>query len=182
MKLLTVVFFVLTALTILHFVYEGIIAPSLRAYLRIRLFDLRDELRDLKIEREIQLPNDVFRDIQSLINGVILRLRQIDPQFMLLAEKAFENDAKLQQSAANKLARLEACPVDEVVEIRKKCFRYIDFAVLVNSGGLFFYLVPVVVCLLFFRNWKQIAKKTFVLPENEIDKIAPVRTFSYGSA
>jgi hypothetical protein len=47
---MTTAIIIFLALTVFHFVYESILAPSFRLSLRFRLFVLGDEVRKLKIE------------------------------------------------------------------------------------------------------------------------------------
>jgi len=50
---------VLAGLAVYHFVYEGILAPSFRLKLRFELFELRDELRKLKISHAEDLRDEI---------------------------------------------------------------------------------------------------------------------------
>jgi hypothetical protein len=54
---------ILISLAALHFVYESILAPSLRLSLRFTLFALRDEVRQLKIDCASSLSDNGTRAI-----------------------------------------------------------------------------------------------------------------------
>jgi hypothetical protein len=57
---MTIAIIVLMALAVFHFVYESIWAPSFRLSLRFRLFVMRDEVRQLKIECAETLGDEHF--------------------------------------------------------------------------------------------------------------------------
>jgi hypothetical protein len=61
----------LIALAALHFVYESILAPSFRLSLRFKLFVLRDEVRQLKIDCASSLNDRHFDFLQDSINNLI---------------------------------------------------------------------------------------------------------------
>jgi hypothetical protein len=68
---MTTAIIVLLALAVFHFVHESILAPSFRLSLRFRLFVLRDEVRQLKIECAESLNDEHFVFLQDSINGLI---------------------------------------------------------------------------------------------------------------
>ncbi len=170
---MAIFFLILAGLALLNLVYEGIVAPTLRFNLRLKLFALRDELRELKIERGDEIHDDLFRDLQGSLNATINRLARIDLLLLKTAYNAFEHDDSLRRFAEQREAMLEACPVGEVKRIRDKQLAVVGCALAVNSGGWIPYLIPVVVGLVFAGSAMAIIKKLFSLPENDIDKIAP---------
>lgn len=67
--------FILFIFAIYHFVYESIIAPNVRLELRFELFKLRDELRNIKLNRELSKEdNEVFSILDETICVAINRL------------------------------------------------------------------------------------------------------------
>jgi len=171
--MMALLFIALAILTFIHFVYEGILAPSFRAKLRLDFFKLRDDLRDLKIARKNELSDEVFRDLQDGINGAVVRLNQIDFGLLKKAHDAFERDEKLQKSVARRNAMFDACAVGEVKEIRQRYFELLDRALMINSGGWFPYLVPIALALIFADTARNSIKNVFTLPENDLNRIAP---------
>lgn len=164
---------VLAILTLIHFLYESVIAPSLRFSLRLKLFALRDDLRTLKIERGAELSDEVFLDLQDTINGAVLRLKHIDLSLLKAANEAIEHDEKLKKRVRQRIAMFEASPVSEIREIRRRSFDLIDHALAINSGGLLLYLVPIVIGFFFADRARALVVSVFSLPENDLNKIAP---------
>jgi hypothetical protein len=171
--IVTVFLLLLAVLALLHFIYEGILAPSLRASYRLKLFALRDRLRNLKMEHEERLSDEVFFDLQSSINFSVGRLRQIDLRLVRSANRAFERDAKLRKRVERRIAMFEACPIAELRQIRKEYFDALDNVVLVNSGAWLPYLIPVLVAFVLKESIQSAIKNVFSLPDNEIEKFAP---------
>ncbi len=171
-------FITLIAFAFIYFVYEGILAPSLRAKLRLDLFALRDELRDLKIEHRAELSDEVFRELQTAINGAVTRLNQIDLRLLRNTRLAFQNDEKLRKRVARRIAILEACSVEEVRVIRDKYSDLLDNALIINTAGCIPYLVPVFFGFLFAESAKTLIQKAFSLSENDLNRIAPPPAFA----
>jgi hypothetical protein len=163
----------LVVLTLIHFIYEGILAPSFRATLRLNLFALRDRLRKLKMEKQDELSDEVFRELQDSINFAAVRLNQIDLRLLKNARDAFERDEKLRRRVERRIAMIEACPVAELHEIRREYFEVLDNALATNMGGWFPYLVPIIIGFILKDSAQNLVKKVFSLSDNDIDKIAP---------
>lgn len=171
--MMVIFFLILVILTFIHFFYEGILAPSLRYSLRLKLFALRDDLRDLKIDRQEELTDEVFCDLQDAINGAIMRVNQIDLSLLKAAHEAIEHDEKLRKRLQARIAMFEACPLEDVKVIRHRCFELLDQALAINSGGLFPYLIPIIIGFLFADKARSLVVSVFSLPENDLDRIVP---------
>src|ERR1035441_10315344 len=79
---------------LLHFIWEGILAPSLRHNIRLDLFALRDNLRRLKINNP-ELPNDAFNTVQDGLNGAIKHLSDIDIPLLVYCDSIVKRDADI---------------------------------------------------------------------------------------
>jgi hypothetical protein len=75
---MTILLSVMMLLTLAHFIYESIVAPSLRLKIRYDLFALRDELRFLKIKRGSSLDDKHYVYLQDSINTMISHLARYD--------------------------------------------------------------------------------------------------------
>jgi hypothetical protein len=169
-------FLILTALALVNLLYERVLSPSFRFSLRLRLFALRDELRELKITHGGKIDNELFRTLQGSINATINRLASIDLRLLTEAHIAFEHDAELRKYAEDKEALLEACALEEVRRIREKHIKLMMLTLTVNSGGWVPYVIPVVLGLVFARSTTTLIRKTFALPEADLNKIAPIES------
>jgi hypothetical protein len=173
MAMMAIFFIALAALAVIHFIYEAILAPSLRFELRLKLFALRDEIRILKLQHPDSLSDEVFRDLQSSLNATISRLKLIDLRILKTAYDSFEHDEKLRKRAEQRDELINACPIPEVRAIRQRQIWLVGYALLINSGGWVPYLVPVLISLFCAGRVMVQIRAVFALPENEINKIVP---------
>ena len=173
MVLMTTLFFVLVALTAIHCVYESILAPSLRFELRLKLFELRDELRSLKLEYRESLSDEIFHNLQNSLNATISRLGLIDLRILKTAHERFKQDENLRKRSERFDALIRNCPIPEVETIRQRHLKLIGKALLTNSGGWFAYLVPIFVAFLFADRIMAQIRAIFALPAKDIKKIVP---------
>jgi hypothetical protein len=169
----TILLLIFAALALTHFVYDGILAPSFRASYRLKLFALRDRLRKLKWEQGDKLSDEVFFDLQSSINYSVGRLKQVDLRLIKNARMAFERDERLRKQVERSIAIFDACPIQELHRIRFEYLNVLDNVVMVNSGGWIPYLIPVAIGFALKESVQSAIKKTFSLPDKEIEKIAP---------
>ncbi|MFO0940062.1 MAG: hypothetical protein U0930_04780 [Pirellulales bacterium] len=144
-----------------HFLYDGIIAPSIRLHMRYSVFALRDELR-----REMTVDNsESLLILQSAMN-ISLRVMSefsISDAFMLkryLAENPEVRDEVLRRSKV-----VESCTNQKVQDISKRLNRVLRAAFVVNTGGWAIYIVPLIVALALFRKIKSITISMLNLPE-----------------
>lgn len=166
-------FLALAALAAIHFIYEAIIAPSLRFELRLKLFALRDELRILKLTHSESLSDELFDDLQSSLNATISRLNLIDLRILKTAYESFGHDEKLRKMAEQRDELIRSCPISEVQKIRQRQISFVARAMLINSGGWFPYLVPIVVSIFCSGRVTAQIRAVFALPEKDINKIVP---------
>lgn len=170
---MTILFFVFLALVVFHFVWEGIIAPSIRLEIRYKLFKLRDELRRLKIEQGNRFSDEIFDDLQKTINNEIGLLHRGNIGNLYRAYRKFGNDEGLVAEMTRLEKLIEECPLDEVRDVRNKSVGWGMLGFLVNSGGWFVYIVPPVLLAISYGTIRSFIKKLIVLPEKDIDRIIP---------
>lgn len=164
---------VLIGLAVWHFIYEGIIAPSLRMVLRHKMFRLRDDVRRLRADYPDQVSEEVFSLMQSLINNAITLVHQIN--FIVLLR--FKKDEVIDHRIDDRNRLIAECPKDEIREIREKAATYLAIAFGINHGGWVIYLVPILIILICSRTiWRWITAAS-ILPDEEIDKYMPTATY-----
>lgn len=173
MTMMSTFFIALAALAAIHFIYESILAPSLRFELRLKLFALRDELRILKQKHAEAVSDEIFRDLQGSLNATISRLNLIDVTILKTAHERFENDEKLRRKSERFDQLISDCAVPEVETIRQKHLKLIGRALLINTGGWFVYLIPIFIAIFYAGRVMAQLKPVFALPENDINKIVP---------
>ncbi|HEX8138696.1 MAG TPA: hypothetical protein VF544_14110 [Pyrinomonadaceae bacterium] len=168
---MTTLFFIIMALAFVHFIYEGIIAPSIRFKLRLELFKQRDELRELKMEQDCELCDEAYSYLQDVLNNTIKHVSHIDLWLVSVARHQIDEETREKIAALEK--QVEECPIKKVKEISDKQIDIIGKALFTNNGGLILYLIPLAVLLAFYQTFVGYAKKVLSLPERDIDRLAP---------
>jgi|GEM_PF-1879402 len=179
---MTTLIIVLAILSLYHFVYEGIIAPSERANLRYDFFALRDRLRMTKIEYGKRLDDSIFNDMELSINKAIKILPIFNLYFIYKGYLAQKTHLHLLTEIAKKNHAIKTCEVKEVQEIHNQANKLIAKAFLINTGGWMLYALLIIVFLLgivFVWNLKkklisflklQVERATY-LPNNDFELI-----------
>lgn len=134
-------------LAMLHFIYEGIVMPSIRLSIRHRFFALRDQLRDLKFEHGDDIGDYVFNMIDEGLSNNISNLHNINFYVIGKINNHIDADESLRSFIVGRMKLIEDCKVDEVKKITSKSRQYLLNAALVNSGAWFVYLLPIAIGL-----------------------------------
>ncbi|WP_201344631.1 hypothetical protein [Thiohalobacter sp. COW1] len=163
---------VLAFLAILHFIYDGIVLPSIRMHLRNKLFALRDELRQIKICDE-ECDPQVFNLLHDGINRFLNRLHRltIDRQVQFMRE--YENDDELRYEIDQRWKLVESCENEDVTRIFEEANDVLRVAYLANMGGWFFYLIPIALIAFSLKKLSNEAREMFVMPNREVDRLWP---------
>lgn len=174
---MTTVILLLGALAAFHWIYESILAPSIRLDLRFRLFSLRDELRALKMDLDGDLKDKHFHYLQDSINGLIHMLNRIDIATLHAITRELERNPKLRHQIEVRTKTLDDCNIPEARDIRKRSLRIASRAFLVNTGGLWIYVLPVVAAIAGVAalrlQYKRYIKDFVSVPEPELQRVAP---------
>jgi len=162
----TLLFF-LILLSILIFVYESIILPSVRLRIRYQIFALRDKLRFLKIEKGNALDDEAFAYSQDCLNTLLAFLHRYDFSAMVRAALFFRKNPTLYKEALEEQRRiLQKCDVEEFHRIIKE---YTDLAILsvtANSFGLLLVLAPFLITAIAVKGLKYIIGKAKEITTN----------------
>jgi hypothetical protein len=141
-------------LVLWHFVIEGIIAPSTRATIRLRLFALRDELRRLRLNGAAT--EDEFEEAQRIINNTIRLAPSIDAFMLVQWEMKLKADKEFAERVERRRLNFEKTASEEVKKLVKKAYMIGGDAVRVNSMGWVVYLVPLFIGV---AIWKRISRE-----------------------
>lgn len=156
-----------------HFVYEGIIAPSLRIALRNRLFAIRDELRCLKIGGLSVADEKAFWLVHEGINSFINRLPYLTIYGRRAAMEAYRNDADLRARVEQRIEILTGCGNKAITQIFDKASMIVEEAFIVNMGGTFVYIIPGAVLVATLGSLKRLAQSLVLTPERDTFRVVP---------
>lgn len=166
---------IFAALAAIHFVYDGIIAPSLRLDLRFRLFKLRDQVRVLRIDQGHQFTEEAYEILEGTINCAIRVLPWTNMELFWEAQRAVDGDPKLRAAIDERSRILDSCNFPEVQEIRHEINRIGMTAFQVNSAGWFIYLFPLAVWFALFARMKALIQELLLVPQAKIESLAALR-------
>ena len=176
--------YILISLAFLHFIYEGIIAPSLRLKLRYELFRLRDGLRRLKVDEPETVTDQSFRALQEVINNSLKILHHADIVTVWQAHQKIARDPKLARMRDKRWRMLQEELNHITQPIYRRQTRLFALALLVNNGMLVLYLLPVVIVLLLCVLLGSVTGTVIrslmdilYIPENQIDNVVPADQF-----
>jgi len=179
---MSALFFIIIALAVVHFIYEGIVLPSIRLSLRYKLFALRDELRWLKIDKSSEVNNESFAYLQSAINNSIKLLPAINVKALFSVNKIFEKNPELLKIAKERFEFVYANSTDKMRSIMKDNFKIFTYAFIANNMILFIYLLPIVIIAVSLRNSlnfiKINMKHILSVPESKAGLFDSVSNFS----
>ncbi len=170
--MLVYLFLVAGLYSLLHFIWEGIIAPSMRQSIRIDLFALRDELRRLKIS-EPDMPMEAFNAVQDGLNSTICHLNGIDVPFLVYCDKMVDRDPKLKECVEKRQELVRSANSPALVKIAGQIRLKVEAAARTNSGGLYLYLVPIVLGYLCLKWTCSPIFTMLYIPSWQLEKIMP---------
>lgn len=166
-------FFGIILLATFHFVYEGIILPSIRVHLRYRLFALRDRLRYLQLTPGNNLQNDVFDSMQGSINSTIKFLPNINLYLLSVAREAYKKEPELRERVVESQTLLESCSIEEIKAIQRESTNLFGYALIANLGGLLIYIIPILLIPICYKVCRALIQDIVFFPEQEVDKLLP---------
>ena len=169
---MTFLIYALVIVTVWHFLWEAILAPSFRLRLRYDLFHLRDELRWIYHRKPNGTDKEVFRYLQGSVNSVIRLLPGIDFSLRFMVERAIAKDEQLRERIKKRRKRIHACGNLEVRQLEGRIERAARLAFIVNTGGWLIYLVPLAIAFLCFDAVTRFVRDALLLPESELQRIA----------
>src|SRR5665213_1194648 len=135
--IMATIFLIILGLAAIHFVYEGIIGPSIRMRLRFQIFEQRDALRSLKISRAHAIDDQAFNLLHDSLNNAIRLLPIINIALLMQSSNTFNQDENLRKQIERRDKILKSTGLKEVDEIRAEMAKAVRMALAANTAGLF---------------------------------------------
>ncbi len=170
MEYLIIIFLVFA---IFHFIYESIIAPSIRLKLSFELFKVRDDVRFLKMQHGNKFDCKHFDYLQDTINILLKSLHNFDVVALTLAQNAIKNDKALLDHVQKRKMIFDDCKMPEAVSVRKETLDIAAKIILVNNGAWLVYLIPIGIVMMFYKSLSDSVKEVFSLSEGDFNKVSP---------
>jgi hypothetical protein len=137
-----------------HYVYQSMIAPSLRDVLRASLRQLGRQLRLLEAGSPASSPG--FGDLHESHERLLDALDRISLVALLEVDRDLRGNPALRQQVTARSAFFDRPGLGELGHIRTRTLRIAMQAIAVNNGGAIFWILPVMPFLLAsakFRAW-----------------------------
>lgn len=158
-----------------HFIWDGIIAPALRAEYRFQLFEQRDRLRELKYKDEII--TDRYRIQEESINTAIKYMGSLSITSLYEARARLKNDKVFRELIEQRKKYMDESPNVVIKDIMREVSSIMFRSFMVNIGGWMIYLVPAVIVISTAQKLTSWVERFVAWPEKEADKL-----FSHTSA
>ncbi len=154
-----------------HYVWDGIIAPSLRAEYRFKLFALRDRLRELKYQERIDV--DLFEFLEESINTTIRFLPSFSIASLAESRRMIEHDPELSRRIEERLNRVQQSSNPEIKSILLGIVDIGYRTLTANSGSWYAFLIPLAGAIIPIRFAQYWVERFVALTEKEIDNALP---------
>ena len=139
---MTELLFVISLAAIVHFIYESIAAPILRMYQHKRLSALMENLSELDFRSLGTAEKSVFLLTKETVSGCIRNLTRMDFSNYRHCQSEYRTDEELKEKVDCGLRAVSECGQEELRDIFDRCGEIFRAAVLINSGPLFLYGLP----------------------------------------
>jgi hypothetical protein len=170
-----VIILIVVGIAAFHCIYEGILLPSIRMNLRNRLFELRDELRSIKIGDSIDTcDNEAFNLVHDGLNNYLNRLHLVNISLQHRVSRLHREDAEFRAQVDRRRDLMEEAHNHRVKKIAESANTVIMGAFLANSGAWFIYVVPIAFCLFTINKVIALSKELFALPSSAASRLMPL--------
>lgn len=163
----------LLTLSIVHFIYDGIILPSIRQHLRNKLFALRDELRWEKIKGIQKQDTRAFHLLHDAINNYVNRLPMLTISVKLAFERELRTNTLLNDSVQQSIVVVENCSNNHIIKIYREINDVLESAFIANSAGWLAYILPIIIAASVIKKLSELSTKITVIPQPIVKKLIP---------
>lgn len=156
-----------------HFVYEGIIAPSIRLSLRNKLFSIRDSIRQVSVDGLSDSDEKAFWFVHDGINNFINRLPYLTINGTASLALECERDQSLRKLLNEHIDAVMSSSDKRISQAFKDTNVVIEHAFLANMGGWFIYVLPIAFVMTVASKLSRFCEKLVVAPTSFIERISP---------
>lgn len=145
-------------LALAHFVLEGIVFPSARSEIRMKLFSIRDELRNTQIQKNEMVTVDQFKYLDGIINKILSSMSSIN--FIMLYDglKHIASDKKVTSKIDKKIGVINEDSSWTIRNLRDVTVEYTFYIMAVNSGAWIIYLSPLILIYFILKHSNAFVK------------------------
>lgn len=163
-------FYIAFIAAMLHFIYEGIIAPTIRTRLDHRLFELRDELRNVKIDRRHECEEEAYGIVDDGLNMYIGRVGMVTISFVLWLKRCMRDEA-LRKEVWRRTEKLEKANISELADIAHRGAYVLEWALIFNSLPLIVIAIPFAIAAAIYSYLHKLGVRLFALPLRQTQEL-----------
>ena len=178
---MALIFLIFSVYVLLHFIFESIVAPSVRFNLRLDLFQLRDKARALRIMNP-EIGDEAFNAVQDGLNGAIKYLYDIDVPLLIHCDRMVERDPQLKARVEKRRAIVMAVNSAELIEIFSQLRKKVESAAMINNGGWLLYLIPIAIGMVILKRVCTPIFSVLYLSSHELERIFPPKEIELAPA
>ena len=163
-----------------HFIMEGIVAPTIRSGLRYKLFELRDKLRNQKMDFPDSVHPEMFKFLDEGINNSIKGLSDMTLYSLWQARKVLKSLGGQEFQEYNSHVQQILNSENQIVrEVYRTTYKISFETLLVNSIVMVPYLLPI----LFLLPIVFVLRGVYKVCKNRIKRIVSYLPYdqSYGN-
>lgn len=172
------IFIILFVLAIWHFVYQAIVLPDQRMFIRDELFALRDKAIKYEIDKS---SNQASRVLINAINSAIRNMHHYNVIELSRHKRELDSDETFQKSMKERIELIQSSD-EELQEISLDLSKLVLIILGLNIGGWFPLIAPFIVTYDFivgiFGVTKDIVQKLSLTNEREVQDIYPLANYS----
>jgi hypothetical protein len=170
MTFLGILILALTLFAFLHFIADGILAPSEQMLVRLKLLRASAEAEEL-LERSSGPNRQHALRVRASYHNLINDMPRFNLWTFAAFKHKFDTDSKFREEAISRVRQFDSCGEKELIEMRRKVVRYGDKILLWNAIGWSIYVVPVAICGMVFSKIQNGIKAIITLPPSKLDEI-----------
>ena len=157
---------------VLSLIFSGIIAPTIHDHLRYRLFEIRDDLREMMYERPEDISLEQAKLLHTGINNSINSLRYINFYTCHNMKKSLDQDDNLRRRVEDNRKIIESCESEQFKLMYARTKDTLLYAFLVNITMWFILLVPFALAIHFLGRLGGLMYGIFYVPCSELGRPA----------
>lgn len=165
-----------------HFIYEGIIAPSIRLHLRNKLFALRDEIRAIHLNDIAKQDRQAFWFVHDGINNLLNRLPALTLERSSKLKRAYSMNPALGKALDAHIEKVRSARDPAILDVFNRTNKVIIMVLVTNAGGWLIYIVPIGIVVALAGKVKRLTAKLsrlgvglLLTPESTIELVIPRR-------
>lgn len=162
-----IMFIAIMLLAFAHFIYEGIVAPSLRMQCRNDLFTLRDDLRAQKIAKGKDFPDEAFSILHEGINRYLGKgaLAGVNLRFLYrFAHAARKPNSQFRADIERRKSVIEGAADPEVKDILRRAGSIVERAFFINTAAWAIYIVPIAIAVACISSATRLLMRVVAAP------------------